>query len=35
MSKGFKEEILSGLGGDIRCVSSCYQGRKISTFLVS
>jgi hypothetical protein len=35
MGKGFKEELLNNLGGDIRCFSSSYLGRRISTFLIS
>lgn len=34
MSKGFKDEILNNLGGDIRCVSSNVSNNKISTFSV-
>ena len=35
MGKSFKEELLNNLGGDIRCQSSSFLGRRISTFLLT
>lgn len=34
MSKGFKDEILNNLGGQVRCVSSCLSSKRFSTFQI-